>query len=42
MQGDTAGAIEVYREALEYSPENPELLTALGQLYLQERNESKV
>nr|KAG5708037.1 hypothetical protein BaRGS_025175 [Batillaria attramentaria] len=35
MEGDIKGAIEVYRAAVEYSPENPDLLTTLGLLYMQ-------
>lgn len=34
--GDIKQAIEVYIEALEFSPENPELLTTLGLLYLRD------
>ena len=33
-QEDLKGAVEVYLEALEFSPENPEILTTLGLLYL--------
>ncbi|XP_061404733.1 Bardet-Biedl syndrome 4 protein [Lethenteron reissneri] len=35
LEGDTERAIEVYRRAIEHSPENTELLTTLGLLYLQ-------
>ncbi|XP_077173601.1 BBSome complex member BBS4 isoform X2 [Paroedura picta] len=35
MEGDTEKAIEVYKKAVEFSPENTELLTTLGLLYLQ-------
>lgn len=35
MEGDIKGAIDVYRAAVEYSPENPDLLTTLGLLYMQ-------
>lgn len=31
---DYKSAIDVYQEALEFSPENPDLLTTLGLLYL--------
>ena len=34
LQEDYRTAIEVYLEALEFSPENPELLTTVGLLYL--------
>ena len=34
LQEDYRGAIDVYLEALEFSPENPELLTTLGLIYL--------
>jgi len=34
LQENYKGAIQVYVEALEFSPENPELLTTLGILYL--------
>jgi Bardet-Biedl syndrome 4 protein len=33
-QGDVAGALDAYLEALEYTPESPELLTRAGLLYL--------
>uniref|UniRef100_A0A3B4AJ71 Uncharacterized protein n=1 Tax=Periophthalmus magnuspinnatus TaxID=409849 RepID=A0A3B4AJ71_9GOBI len=33
--GDTDKAIEVYKRAVEFSPENTELLTTLGLMYLQ-------
>ncbi|XP_007056524.1 Bardet-Biedl syndrome 4 protein isoform X2 [Chelonia mydas] len=35
LQGETDKAIEVYKKAVEFSPENTELLTTLGLLYLQ-------
>ncbi|XP_051975735.1 Bardet-Biedl syndrome 4 protein [Xyrauchen texanus] len=35
LQGDTEKAIEVYKSAVEFSPENTELLTTLGLLYMQ-------
>ncbi|XP_071785789.1 BBSome complex member BBS4-like [Asterias amurensis] len=35
MEGDIHMAIDVYKRAVEFSPENPELLTTLGLLYLQ-------
>ncbi|MBN3270777.1 BBS4 protein, partial [Polyodon spathula] len=35
LEGDTASAIEVYKKAVEFSPENTDLLTTLGLLYLQ-------
>ena len=34
LQEDYRTAIDVYLEALEFSPENPELLTTVGLLYL--------
>lgn len=39
MVGDEKGAIEIYQEALEFSPENPDLLTTLGLLYLKEKKQ---
>ncbi|XP_060116173.1 Bardet-Biedl syndrome 4 protein isoform X2 [Heteronotia binoei] len=35
LEGNTEKAIEVYKKAVEFSPENMELLTTLGLLYLQ-------
>ncbi|XP_048828166.1 Bardet-Biedl syndrome 4 protein [Brienomyrus brachyistius] len=35
QQGEMEKAIEVYRKAVEFSPENTELLTTLGLLYMQ-------
>ncbi|XP_068597902.1 Bardet-Biedl syndrome 4 protein [Brachionichthys hirsutus] len=35
LAGDTDKAVEVYRRAVEFSPENTELLTTLGLLFLQ-------
>ncbi|XP_025025289.1 Bardet-Biedl syndrome 4 protein isoform X4 [Python bivittatus] len=35
MEGDRDKAIEVYKKAVEFSPENTELLTTLGLLYLE-------
>ncbi|KFV72607.1 Bardet-Biedl syndrome 4 protein, partial [Dryobates pubescens] len=35
LEGETDKAIEVYKKAVEFSPENTELLTRLGLLYLQ-------
>ncbi|XP_015282921.1 PREDICTED: Bardet-Biedl syndrome 4 protein-like, partial [Gekko japonicus] len=35
MEGNTEKAIEVYKKAVEFSPENTDLLTTLGLLYLQ-------
>ncbi|XP_047015808.1 Bardet-Biedl syndrome 4 protein [Ictalurus punctatus] len=35
LQGDTEKAIEIYKSAVEFSPENTELLTTLGLLYMQ-------
>uniref|UniRef100_A0A8C1HL23 Bardet-Biedl syndrome 4 n=1 Tax=Cyprinus carpio carpio TaxID=630221 RepID=A0A8C1HL23_CYPCA len=35
LQGDTEKAIDVYKSAVEFSPENTELLTTLGLLYMQ-------
>ena len=35
LKGDLDKAIEIYKKAVEFSPENTELLTALGLLYLQ-------
>jgi Bardet-Biedl syndrome 4 protein len=34
QEEDYKGAIDVYLEALEFSPENPEMLTTIGLLYL--------
>ena len=36
LQEDYAKATEVYLDALEFSPENPEILTTLGLLYLRQ------
>jgi len=41
VQEDYKSAIDVYTEALEFSPENAELLTTLGILYLRERDNMK-
>uniref|UniRef100_A0ACB8E575 Bardet-Biedl syndrome 4 protein n=1 Tax=Sphaerodactylus townsendi TaxID=933632 RepID=A0ACB8E575_9SAUR len=35
LEGNTEKAVEVYKKAVEFSPENTELLTTLGLLYLQ-------
>ena len=35
LKGDLDKAIEIYKKAVEFSPENTEFLTALGLLYLQ-------
>uniref|UniRef100_W5NCP5 Bardet-Biedl syndrome 4 n=1 Tax=Lepisosteus oculatus TaxID=7918 RepID=W5NCP5_LEPOC len=35
LEGDIEKAVEVYKKAVEFSPENTELLTTLGLLYLQ-------
>ncbi|XP_073917617.1 BBSome complex member BBS4 isoform X1 [Castor canadensis] len=35
LEGDLDKAIEIYKRAVEFSPENTELLTTLGLLYLQ-------
>ncbi|XP_070537320.1 BBSome complex member BBS4-like [Ptychodera flava] len=35
MEGDMDMAIDVYKRAVEFNPENPELLSTLGLLYLQ-------
>ena len=35
MEQDVHLAIDVYKRAVEFSPENPELLTTLGLLYMQ-------
>ncbi|XP_067829541.1 Bardet-Biedl syndrome 4 protein [Heptranchias perlo] len=35
LEGNTEKAIETYKKAVEFSPENAELLTTLGLLYLQ-------
>ncbi|KAK3755416.1 hypothetical protein QZH41_016631, partial [Actinostola sp. cb2023] len=37
MEGDVESAIDTYKKAIEFSPENPELITTLGLLYLQVR-----
>jgi Bardet-Biedl syndrome 4 protein len=36
-KGDLAAAIDIYQEALDYSPNDAELLTTLGLLYLRQR-----
>ncbi|OWF54543.1 Bardet-Biedl syndrome 4 protein homolog [Mizuhopecten yessoensis] len=35
MEGDINSAIEIYKQAVEYSPENPDMLCTLGLLYMQ-------
>ncbi|KAL4622796.1 Bardet-Biedl syndrome 4 protein [Arapaima gigas] len=35
LEGNTEKAVEVYKRAVEFSPENTELLTTLGLLYMQ-------
>uniref|UniRef100_A0A8C6YAS0 Bardet-Biedl syndrome 4 n=1 Tax=Naja naja TaxID=35670 RepID=A0A8C6YAS0_NAJNA len=35
MEGDRDAALEIYKKAVEFSPENTELLTILGLLYLE-------
>ncbi|RUS77345.1 hypothetical protein EGW08_014899, partial [Elysia chlorotica] len=35
LERDVNAAIDIYRSAVEYSPENPDLLTTLGLLYMQ-------
>ncbi|KAI8790259.1 Bardet-Biedl syndrome 4 protein [Biomphalaria glabrata] len=35
LERDINAAIDIYRSAVEYSPENPDLLTTLGLLYMQ-------
>ncbi|XP_045191416.2 Bardet-Biedl syndrome 4 protein-like isoform X2 [Mercenaria mercenaria] len=35
INGDIQGAIEVYKGAVEFSPEHPDMLTTLGLLYMQ-------
>ncbi|XP_061198095.1 Bardet-Biedl syndrome 4 protein-like [Saccostrea echinata] len=35
MEGNIEAAIEIYKQAVEYSPENPDMLTTLGLLYMQ-------
>ncbi|KAL3860562.1 hypothetical protein ACJMK2_010675 [Sinanodonta woodiana] len=35
MEGNISAATDIYKQAVEYSPENPELLTTLGLLYMQ-------
>ncbi|XP_077993436.1 BBSome complex member BBS4-like [Glandiceps talaboti] len=35
MEGDMDMAVDVYKRAVEFNPENPELLSTLGLLYLQ-------
>lgn len=41
LEGDTESAIEIFKRAVEFSPENPELMTTLGLLYLQVGQTSK-
>lgn len=38
LQNDSQSAVETLKEALEFSPENPKLLTTLGLLYLNNNN----
>ncbi|WAR11557.1 BBS4-like protein [Mya arenaria] len=35
IKGDIPAAIEIYKQAVEFSPENPDMLTTLGLLYMQ-------
>ncbi|KAJ8302705.1 hypothetical protein KUTeg_019101 [Tegillarca granosa] len=35
MEGNMQAAIDIYKQAVEFSPENPDLLTTLGLLYMQ-------
>ncbi|KAK3085477.1 hypothetical protein FSP39_004016 [Pinctada imbricata] len=35
MEGNIEAAIDIYKQAVEYSPENPDMLTTLGLLYMQ-------
>ncbi|CAM9913416.1 unnamed protein product [Discosporangium mesarthrocarpum] len=41
LQGKPEEALSIYRDALEFSPENPELLTTMGILHLQEGDNQK-
>lgn len=41
LESDLTGAGDVLKRAVEYSPENPELMTALGVLYLQTGHSQK-
>ncbi|OPJ70001.1 Bardet-Biedl syndrome 4 protein [Patagioenas fasciata monilis] len=41
LEGKTDKAIEVYKKAVEFSPENTDLLTTLGLLYLQREDYQK-
>eukprot|EP00903_Cladosiphon_okamuranus_P014836 g13737.t1 len=41
LQGKPAEALRVYEEALEFSPESPELLTTVGLLHLQQGDNQK-
>lgn len=41
LDGDTESAIDIFKKAIEFSPENPDLMTTLGLLYLQLGQTSK-
>jgi len=41
LEGDTESAIDIFKRAIEFSPENPDLMTTLGLLYLQLGQTSK-
>lgn len=41
LEGDTESAIDIFKRAVEFSPENPDLMTTLGLLYLQLGQTSK-
>lgn len=41
LEGDTESAIDIFKKAIEFSPENPDLMTTLGLLYLQLGQTSK-
>lgn len=40
-EGDYMNAVDFYRKALEFSPENPDLLTSLGLLYIKVINHGR-
>lgn len=41
-EGDYMNAVDMYRKSLEFSPENPDLLTSLGLLYIKVMNYTAV
>lgn len=41
LEGETESAIDIFKKAIEFSPENPDLMTTLGLLYLELGQTSK-